>query len=328
MNKKILVLGGGVAGSSMAYYLTEKGYEVTVIERNSRVGGLARTCYYSGHPYEFGPHIWFWPGGKDDPVNATIVKLTNDELFHIDRRLFTYVEADRRKYRYPVHYQDIDQMPERETIHRELRQNRDEHAEADREPAARARQVQVRRLLHRGDRPDAVPEVHGELHLEDVEHPGRRARDVDGLGRSVPPRLHEDRRRRQRAARAGRLRSDQVRGSHARQRASGSRSIPKGGWNAVWNAMVARSTVDPRPRRRHPRRAQAAVRADGQRREALLRRLPHGVLLDRHRRPLGRGHAALHRPHDDSAADSRARERVSRRAPSRCTTRRASSRRA
>ncbi len=61
MNKKILILGGGVAGSSMAYYLTEKGYDVTIIEKNSKVGGLARTCYYSGHPYEFGPHIWFWP---------------------------------------------------------------------------------------------------------------------------------------------------------------------------------------------------------------------------------------------------------------------------
>ena len=35
VNKKILVLGGGVAGSSMAYYLTEKGYDVTVVEKNS-----------------------------------------------------------------------------------------------------------------------------------------------------------------------------------------------------------------------------------------------------------------------------------------------------
>jgi UDP-galactopyranose mutase len=125
VNKKILVLGGGVAGSSMAYYLTEKGYDVTVVEKNQRVGGLARTCYYAGHPYEFGPHIWFWPGGEEDPINNTIARLTNNELFHIDRRLFTYVEADRKKYRYPVHYQDIDQMPEREIIHRELNQHRD-----------------------------------------------------------------------------------------------------------------------------------------------------------------------------------------------------------
>ena len=120
------MLGGGVAGSSIAYYLSEKGYDVTVIERNSTVGGLARTCTYSGHPYEFGPHIWFWPGGAEDPVNATIVKLTNNELFHIDRRLFTFVEADQRKYRYPVHYQDIDQMPDREQIHREVKANRDD----------------------------------------------------------------------------------------------------------------------------------------------------------------------------------------------------------
>src|SRR5579872_2737069 len=110
----------------MAYYLSEKGYDVTIIEKNSKVGGLARTCYYSGHPYEFGPHIWFWPGGKDDPINATIVRLTNDELFYIDRRLFTYVESDRRKYRYPVHFDDIACMPERDQIVRELGEHRNE----------------------------------------------------------------------------------------------------------------------------------------------------------------------------------------------------------
>ena len=120
------MLGGGVAGASIAFYLSEKGYDVTIIEQNQRVGGLARTCYYAGHPYEFGPHIWFWPGGTETPINATIVRLTNDELFYIDRRLFTYVEPDRQKYRYPVHYRDVALMPEREQIERELRENRDE----------------------------------------------------------------------------------------------------------------------------------------------------------------------------------------------------------
>jgi UDP-galactopyranose mutase len=126
-NQRILVLGGGVAGSSIAYFLTEKGYTVTLIEKNRQVGGLARTCRYAGHPYEFGPHIWFWPGGKDEPINATIVRLTGNELYYIDRRLFTYVEADRRKYRYPVHYQDVAEMPERDRIERELRTHRDEN---------------------------------------------------------------------------------------------------------------------------------------------------------------------------------------------------------
>jgi UDP-galactopyranose mutase len=125
VNKRILVLGGGVAGASIAHYLGEKGYDVTIVERQSRVGGLARTCHYAGHPYEFGPHIWFWPGGKDAPINRTVVDLTGDELFYIERRLFTYVERDRQKYRYPVHYDDVAGMPEREAIERELRENRD-----------------------------------------------------------------------------------------------------------------------------------------------------------------------------------------------------------
>ena len=125
MNSRILVLGGGVAGASIAYYLTEKGFDVTIVEKNSRVGGLARTCYYAGHPYEFGPHIWFWPGGPEAPINSTITKLTDNELYFIERRLFTYVEADRRKYRYPVHYADVELMPERDQIERELRENRD-----------------------------------------------------------------------------------------------------------------------------------------------------------------------------------------------------------
>jgi UDP-galactopyranose mutase len=127
VNKNILVLGGGVAGSSIAYYLTEKGYDVTVIERNARVGGLARTCYYAGHPYEFGPHIWFWPGGPEAPINATITRLTCGELYSINRRLFTYVEQDRQRYRYPVHYDDVAQMPERDQIERELRRHRDDN---------------------------------------------------------------------------------------------------------------------------------------------------------------------------------------------------------
>jgi UDP-galactopyranose mutase len=126
MTNRILVLGGGVAGASLAHFLGDKGYDVTLIEKNRTVGGLARTCCYGGHPYEFGPHIWFWPGGKEAPINHTIVTLTGDELYYIDRRLFTWVESDNRKYRYPIHYNDIDQMPERERIHVELAKNRDE----------------------------------------------------------------------------------------------------------------------------------------------------------------------------------------------------------
>jgi UDP-galactopyranose mutase len=241
VNKKILVLGGGVAGSSIAYYLTEKGYDVTVVEKNSRVGGLARTCYYSGHPYEFGPHIWFWPGGQEDPINSTIVKLTNDELFYIDRRLFTYVEADRRKYRYPVHYQDIDQMPEHEKIHKELRANRDSAMKliedqlpelgrctfADYFTAAIGETLYQKFMANYTWKMWNIPgdELQTSMVWADRFHHAYTKSGATAAPRGLSgydPIKFED---------------------HTLGKGIRFQVYPKGGWNEVWNAMVARSTV-------------------------------------------------------------------------------------
>lgn len=120
--KRVLVLGAGVAGCSVTYLLRQKGYRVTLLEKDPYVGGLARTRYYAGHPYEFGPHIWFWP---HDDINDVVRELTDDELLYIDRRLFTYIEKDDRLYRYPVHYEDVQQMPDRDAILAQLPANRD-----------------------------------------------------------------------------------------------------------------------------------------------------------------------------------------------------------
>lgn len=125
--KNILILGGGVAGSSLSYFLKLKGYNITIIDKNRIPGGLSRTCYYSGHPYEFGPHIWFWPGGENAPINKAIVELTNNELFYIDRKLYSFIEKDNKEYRYPIHFDDIKNMPENEDILKEMKINRDDN---------------------------------------------------------------------------------------------------------------------------------------------------------------------------------------------------------
>lgn len=241
MNKKILVLGGGVAGSSMAYYLSEKGYDVTVVERNSAVGGLARTCTYSGHPYEFGPHIWFWPGGKEDPVNATVVTLTNDELFYIDRRLFTFVESDQRKYRYPVHYDDIASMPEKDRIYREVKANRDENLKlierqlpqigqckfADYFTAAIGQTLYQKFMANYTWKMWNIPgdELETSMVWADRFHhaytrPGEQGA-ARGLGGYDPLKFQD----------------------HTLGKGIRFQVYPKHGWNAVWGAMVARSTV-------------------------------------------------------------------------------------
>ena len=54
--KKAIVIGGGFSGCTAAYMLNEKGFNVTIIEGSSQLGGGVRTMSYYGHPYTYGPH--------------------------------------------------------------------------------------------------------------------------------------------------------------------------------------------------------------------------------------------------------------------------------
>jgi oxygen-dependent protoporphyrinogen oxidase len=54
MSKKIIVIGGGVAGTSAAHTLVGHGYDVTIIERQDRLGGRVRSELVSGAAVEMG----------------------------------------------------------------------------------------------------------------------------------------------------------------------------------------------------------------------------------------------------------------------------------
>jgi len=55
----IYILGAGPAGLAAAYTLTQKGQPVVVVERDARVGGLAKSIVYQGFILDFGPHRFF-----------------------------------------------------------------------------------------------------------------------------------------------------------------------------------------------------------------------------------------------------------------------------
>lgn len=71
--KPIYILGAGPAGLAAAYTLTSQGIPVVVVERDKRVGGLAKSIEYEGFILDFGPHRFFT---KLSPV----VKLWNQVL--------------------------------------------------------------------------------------------------------------------------------------------------------------------------------------------------------------------------------------------------------
>jgi protoporphyrinogen oxidase len=55
-SKKVVVIGGGLAGLSSALLLLRKGFQVTIIEKSSELGGLAITRSKDGFKWDLGPH--------------------------------------------------------------------------------------------------------------------------------------------------------------------------------------------------------------------------------------------------------------------------------
>lgn len=69
---KIGVLGGGLAGVSLAYFLQEKGHAVEVLEKESECGGLCRSFSKNGFSFDLGGHIIF---SKDKETLDLMVKV-------------------------------------------------------------------------------------------------------------------------------------------------------------------------------------------------------------------------------------------------------------
>jgi protoporphyrinogen oxidase len=57
--KKVVIIGGGPAGLTAAYELCNRGIESIVLEKDSLVGGLARTVDYKGYHFDIGGHRFF-----------------------------------------------------------------------------------------------------------------------------------------------------------------------------------------------------------------------------------------------------------------------------
>jgi len=56
---KVIVIGSGFSGLSAATCLADKGYDVTVLEKNATPGGRARSFTEAGFTFDMGPS-WYW----------------------------------------------------------------------------------------------------------------------------------------------------------------------------------------------------------------------------------------------------------------------------
>jgi len=84
MNQKMIILGAGISGLSLAWRLGSQGLNVHVLEANSTVGGLAGTLRQDGYCMDIGPHSFF----SDDTEILNIgLKLFNNRLIPRPRQV-------------------------------------------------------------------------------------------------------------------------------------------------------------------------------------------------------------------------------------------------
>lgn len=90
-------MGGGPAGLTAAYELSEAGIESVVVEKDNTVGGLSRTVNYEGYHFDIGGHRFF--------TKVTAV----DDMWHevlggdfLRRKRLSRIYYNRKFFYYPL----------------------------------------------------------------------------------------------------------------------------------------------------------------------------------------------------------------------------------
>ena len=87
--KKIVILGAGISGLATAFWLNKKGFDVTILEAQSQVGGAMQTNCEDGFLIDFGPNS----GLETTPLIRQIV----EEVGLLDEMIYAN-EASSKRY--------------------------------------------------------------------------------------------------------------------------------------------------------------------------------------------------------------------------------------
>ena len=111
-NKKVLIIGGGIAGLCTGVYLRKNGFETEILEMHSIAGGLATGWKRDGYTFENCIH-WLLGSKKGEELNATWKEVFDlGQLEFYDGEIYQVIEKGGQKL---VIYRNADRM-EREFL--------------------------------------------------------------------------------------------------------------------------------------------------------------------------------------------------------------------
>ena len=115
---KITIIGGGFAGCAAAEMLSHLNAKITLVEGSNDLGAGVRTHFYGGHPFTYGPRHFLTKKKETYNYLSKFLKFRNCN-YHIFK---SYVETDNQFYNYPINTKDLEKMPDKRKIKKEIKE--------------------------------------------------------------------------------------------------------------------------------------------------------------------------------------------------------------
>lgn len=97
----MIIIGGGPAGLTAGYELARRGYDVHIVEKGDKVGGIARTETYKGFRFDIGGHRFYT---KIEQVDRLWDEILGDDFIVVPR--LSRIFYDGKLYHYPLEWRN------------------------------------------------------------------------------------------------------------------------------------------------------------------------------------------------------------------------------
>jgi len=98
-NGKVIIIGAGPAGLTAAYQLCKLGKKSIVLEKDSLVGGIAKTVNYNNYLFDIGGHRFFT---KIDKAKHMWQEVLQDNFLHRNR--LSRIYYNKKYFYYPIRF--------------------------------------------------------------------------------------------------------------------------------------------------------------------------------------------------------------------------------